>query len=180
MSCSWSEERFERFLDGALSPHDRSALLAHVDGCDGCRSLLEELRVVDALLLEPRTVTLAENFTFATMADVRTAPAPRVRHAPCAAYAVSYLVAAWSLIGAGFLIAPGWLRASGETAIDVAHTILVSFDGIGRVAARLTGRDLSTWAAFAVGVLLFDVVLALVVTGAVRFARPRLADRLRS
>ena len=181
MNCAQSEERFERFLDDDLNPRDRSALLAHVDACANCRGLLEELRVVDALLLEPRTVTLAPNFTFATMAEVRALPAPAVTHAPVAAYAVCYLVATWSLIAAAFLIAPEWIRAAAATVVGVAQAVLAALGGIGHVAARLSVRgDVSWWTTFVGGVLLVDVMLALMLAGAVRVARPLLAERLRS
>ena len=181
MNCRWSEERFERFLDGDLTPRDRSTLLAHVDACDGCRGLLEELRVVDALLLEPRTVTLAPNFTFATMAEVRALPTPAPKSVPVAAYAVCYLVATWSLIAAAFLIAPQWIRSAAETAVDAAQAILASLGGLGHVAARLSVRgDVSWWTTFVGGVLLVDVMLAVILAGAVRVARPLLAERLRS
>ena len=79
MNCSWCEERFERFLDGLLTAGESAALRRHVDACGACYGLLEELRVVDALLLEPRSVELPPNFTFATLACVRTMARPHVR-----------------------------------------------------------------------------------------------------
>ena len=50
MNCSWCEERFERLLDGLLNAAETARLRAHVDACAACSGLLEELRVVDALL----------------------------------------------------------------------------------------------------------------------------------
>jgi anti-sigma factor RsiW len=85
VTCSWCEERFERFIDGLLYDAERARLVSHVDGCANCSGLLEELRVVDALLLGPRTVELPEDFTSATMADVREMALPCARHAPITA-----------------------------------------------------------------------------------------------
>ncbi len=180
MNCSWCEERFEEFLDGVLTSGERARLLRHIDGCDDCRALLEELRVVDALLLTPRSVELAANFTFATMAEVRSMPAPQACRAPFAAYVVSYLVAAWSLAGASFLIAPNTVRAAGETAFDVARNVIVAAGGLGHVVVHLGDRgDVSSWTTVAGGVLLADAAVAVTLVFGLRVVRPRLAGRLR-
>lgn len=180
VSCSWCEERFEGFLDGALSAGERARLLAHVDGCDACRGLLEELRVVDALLLQPRTVELPPNFTFATMADVRAMPPPCAHRAPIAASLVAYIVTAWSLLGAAYLIAPNVVLAAGRDALAVANTVLAAFAGIGHTLAHLGSRgDTSSWTTIAGGVILADVLVLVAVAAVLRAARPRIAGRLR-
>jgi hypothetical protein len=180
VNCSWCEERFEGFLDGVLAAGERAHLVHHVDACDDCRALLEELRVVDALLLTPRTVELATNFTFATMAELRSMPLPRPRRLPVNAYVVSYLVAAWSLIGASFLIAPTTILAAGETTFDVAHNVLVAAGGLGHVAIHLGDRgDVSSWTTVAGGVLIADAAIALALVFGLRAVRPRIAQRLR-
>jgi len=130
VTCSWCEERFERFLDGALTPGDHARLLAHVDRCDPCRSLLEELRVVDALLLAPRTIELPPNFTFATMADVRAMPPPCPLRTPLAASLIAYVVAAWCLAGAALLIAPNAVLGFGRSVLAVAGTVLGALAGL--------------------------------------------------
>jgi len=168
VTCSWCEERFERFLDDALTAGERTRLLAHVDGCDACRGLLEELRVVDGLLLEPRTVELPADFTFATMADVRTLPAPCTQRAPIAATLVSYTVAAWSLAGAAVLIAPDEVRAAGRNAWLVAGTVLGAFAGLQHA-----------WSTVAGGVIIADGIVLVGVAAALRVARPRIVERLR-
>jgi anti-sigma factor RsiW len=168
VTCSWSEERFERFIDGDLSDGDRARLLAHVDACDACRGLLEELRVVDALLLTPRTVELPENFTFATMADVKAMPHPCPLRTPLAATLVAYVVATWSLVGAAALIAPQHLLSACRSAYAVAATIFAAFAGL--------------WHAFAPlgqGVVIADVLVLAGVLLLVRVARPRISERLR-
>jgi len=123
VSCNSSEALFEQYLDNTLLPARRAVLLAHLNHCGRCKGVLEELRVVDALIASPRHVELPENFTFATMAEVRTLPRPQVSTAPVYAYLIAYLVAAWLLAGAGFLFAASAMRAFGETALDAGRAV---------------------------------------------------------
>lgn len=177
MTCSWCEERFERFLDGQLSPRERARLLAHVDGCDACRGLLEELRVVDALLLAPRTVELPENFTCATMADVRAMPAPCPLRTPLAASLIAYVVAAWSLVLAALLIAPSAVLGAGRSALAVAGTVCAALGGVQHAIVQLGEHgDVSSWTTVAGGVVIAD---GIVLVAAVAILRPRIAERLR-
>jgi hypothetical protein len=180
LMCDWCEERFEPFLDDALTTGERARLLAHVDGCDPCRGLLEELRVVDALLLEPRTVELPENFTCATMADVRAMPVPCARRAPIAALLAAYIAGAWSLVGAAFLIVPQHMTAFVQHTFAVTSTVLAALGGIGHVFSHFGDRgDVSSWTTVAGGVIIADALAVVGVVAALRFARPRSAERLR-
>ncbi|HEY0613975.1 MAG TPA: zf-HC2 domain-containing protein [Candidatus Elarobacter sp.] len=179
MTCNSSEALFEGYLDGTLIPAQRARLLGHLSGCGRCKGVLEELRVVDALLAAPRAIELPANFTFATMADVRTMPRPHVSRAPLPAYLVSYLLAAWLMVGAGFLLAPGAMLAVGDSALDASALVLRPFGAVGHGAARLFG-DVGSFGTILGAAVALDVavVLALVVGFAV--VRPRLAGRLRS
>jgi hypothetical protein len=180
VTCSWCEERFERFLDGALSAGERARLLAHVDGCDACRGLLEELRVVDALLLAPRAIELPANFTVTTMADVRALPPPAVRRAPIAATLIAYTVAAWSLAGAAVLIAPTAVLHAGHNALILATRLLAALGGVQHSLAHLGERGIaSSWTTVAGGVILADALVLVAVAAALRAGRPRIAGRLR-
>jgi anti-sigma factor RsiW len=180
LTCDWCEERFEPFLDDALSAGERARLLGHVDDCDACRGLLEELRVVDALLLEPRTIELPENFTFATMADVHAMPLPCARRAPIAALLAAYIAGAWSLVGAAFLIIPQHMTAFVQHTLAVTSTVLAALGGIGHVFAHLGDRgDMSSWTTVAGGVILADALVVVAVVAALRFVRPRIVERLR-
>jgi anti-sigma factor RsiW len=140
VTCGWCEERFERFLDGLLTGAECARLVSHVDACTACYALLEELRVVDALLLEPRSVELPPNFTDATLACVHAIAQPRVRRPPIAASLVSYVVGAWGLAGAAFLIAPSRVLAAGETALGTTNTVLIALGGLGHVATHVAER----------------------------------------
>ncbi len=137
MTCSWCEERFERFLDGDLTSLEHARLSAHVSSCDACRSLLEELRVVDALLLQPRAIEPAPNFTCKTMADIRAMPPPATTRSHVPAYLTCYMVAAWLLIGAACLLLPQTMRAFADAIAAIARgvtgalgSIVMTFAGI--------------------------------------------------
>jgi anti-sigma factor RsiW len=179
VSCSSCEQRFEAYLDDTLLPVQRAQVITHVNACGRCRGVLDELRVVDALLAAPRSVELPENFTFVTMAEVRSVPRPHVSHAPTFAYLVSYLVAAWLLIGAGFLLAPNVMRAFGETALDLSGPVARMIGSFARAGLRVAA-DFGLLGP-AGGAAIF-VAAAAVVTAIVALAllRPRLAERLRS
>ncbi|GAC1580805.1 MAG: hypothetical protein NVS3B7_15580 [Candidatus Elarobacter sp.] len=179
MSCSSSEALFEAYLDDTLAPAQRARLLAHLNGCGACLGILHELRVVDALLAAPRTVELPENFTFATMAEVRSQRRPYVSTAPAYAYLVSYLVAAWLLVGAGFLLAGPTMRALGETALDVSGGFARTFASLGHAGARIAG-DFGPLGTMVGAAVALDIVVVLAIVIGFTVVRPRIAERLRS
>jgi len=102
MRCSSSEPLLDEFVDGTLSPADHARVAAHVAQCDDCAALLQELRVIDALLMKPRQLEPAPNFTFKVMADVRALPVPHPHHRFPFAVLGTYVAFAWLTI-AGFL-----------------------------------------------------------------------------
>jgi len=179
VSCNSSEMLFEGYLDNTLLPAQRARLLAHVGGCGRCKGVLDELRVVDALLATPRALELPQNFTFATMAEVRSLPRPHVSTAPVFAYLVSYLAAAWLLIGAGFLLAASAMRAFGETALDTSAQLVRTFGGVGHAGVRVFDH-LGSLGTFLGAALVFDAAVALALVVGFTVVRPRLAERLRS
>jgi len=178
VSCSSSEALFEAYLDDTLLPAQRARLLRHLNGCGRCKGVLDELRVVDALLAGPRQVELPPNFTFAAMAEVRSLPRPHVTHAPLLAYLISYLVAAWLLVGAGFLLAGSAMRAFGETALDTSAQLVHTAGAIGSAGARVAG-DFGSLTAFLGAAIVLDVAVALALVVGFAVVRPRLAERLR-
>ena len=180
MNCDQCRERFERFLDGRVTAVERARMAAHVDACAACRGLLEELRVVDALLRDPRAIELPADFTAATMAGVHALTPPPARRVPLAASLVSYVVAAWSLAGAAFLISPAGVLSAGKTSLAVANTVLVAVAGIGHVVVHLGDRgDVRSWTTLAGGVAIADGLLLAAIGAALRAARPRIVERLR-
>jgi anti-sigma factor RsiW len=179
VNCSSFEDRFEEYLDGTLTPAVRVRLRAHLDRCGSCQGVLEELRVVDALIAAPRSLELPGNFTFATMAEVRALPRPHGSPVPVVAYLVSYLAAAWLLIGAGFLLAANLMRAFGETTLDLAGSLARSLGALGHAGARLLG-DFGGLGTVLGTALVLDVVVGLALIVGFTVVRPHLAERLRS
>src|SRR5262245_14176698 len=52
LGCAWNRPRLERSLDEALSAGRARAVEAHVQRCDGCRSEIDRLRRLRALVQE--------------------------------------------------------------------------------------------------------------------------------
>ncbi|MGD0475329.1 MAG: zf-HC2 domain-containing protein [Candidatus Velthaea sp.] len=179
MSCSSAEAVFERFLDGKLAAAQCTELLAHLDDCAGCRGVFEELRVVDALLNTPRQVPLAPNFTCATMSETRALRAPAPYRPPIRAYVVSYLAGAWLIAGAALLFAPQAMHALSGTVLDFARSIADAIGGLGSMVARLFGRGGNVLTALLGALLTLDVLLVAGFGLALKYVRPRLAERLR-
>jgi predicted anti-sigma-YlaC factor YlaD len=180
MSCNSAEALFDRFLDGALAGAQHERLVTHVDRCSDCRGMLEELRTIETLLVAPRRIELAPNFTFATMAEVRTLRPPLHHRAPLRAYLVSYVVAAWLIAGAASLLAPQTMHAIVGTTLDIARNIADAIGGLGAVIGRLFGRGGSVLGAMLGALLALDAILVAGFGLALRYVRPRLVERLRS
>ena len=179
MNCSSSEEHFEALIDGALPIALRTELLAHVDRCTSCGVILEELRVVDALLLAPREAQLAPNFTFRVMAEITAQPFPRRRQAPVAAFLVSYVIAAWMLVGLVQLGAGTRTHAVlGSSAQVALRDFLAAFGGVTQAAGRGFSQGFGSVMALLGGVLVLDLTLAAVVAVAYFIIRPRIAERI--
>ena len=179
MSCSSSEALFEGYLDDTLLPAQRARLLTHLGRCGRCKGVLDELRVVDALLAGPREVELPPNFTFATLAEVRSLPRPHVAaNSSLLAYLVSYLAAAWLLVGAGFLLSGSAMRALGETALDTSAQLVHTLGALGSAGARVAG-DFGSLTAFLGAAIVLDVAVVLALVVGFTVVRPRLAERLR-
>jgi anti-sigma factor RsiW len=93
--CSSCEPLLDRYLEGTLAPREMAFVRAHLTDCEHCTALLGELRVVDALLATTPAVELAPNFTFAVMAEARTATMHAPRRFPLWAVLGGYVAIAW-------------------------------------------------------------------------------------
>ena len=133
MPCSFSEHRIAAYVDGTLSAREHERVSAHVATCVRCAALLDEFRVVDALLLMARTLEPAPNFTFRIMAEIRTLPRPQRTHVPPFRILAAYLAFAWIAIGIFF-----WLgRGSAGAALTVARRALVHAGDLVPVLSRI-------------------------------------------
>jgi hypothetical protein len=112
MPCSFSERRLAAYVDGTLSAREHTDVAAHVAACVRCAALLEEFRVIDALLLSPRALEPAPNFTFKIMAELGTLPRPHRAHVPPFRMLAAYLAFAWIAIGLFFWLGYGTARSA--------------------------------------------------------------------
>jgi anti-sigma factor RsiW len=112
MRCSSFEPLLDEFVDGTLAPPDHARVTAHVAECNACSGLLQELRVIDALLMTPRQLEPAPNFTFKIMAEVRALPAPQAHHRFPFAALGTYIAFAWLTFAAFLYFGGASVRAS--------------------------------------------------------------------
>jgi anti-sigma factor RsiW len=173
MRCSTSEKLFDGMLEGTLTALQRRNVGAHLEQCARCTSVLEELRVIDALLLTPRFLEPAPNFTQKAMAEIRTMPAPQPATARLPLWAAfgMYLLASW--LGIGLWIAFG--RPDAHALLMLALGLLdhtsSAFRDVGRaVAAGIGSTGIASIVALVLGV---DVLLI-----SLAFFAPRLISRL--
>lgn len=138
--CSSSESALDEFLDGTLSPVRRARVSAHVAACDECTELLVELRVVDALLLGPRQLDPAPNFSFKVMADVRAMPAPRVPRTRTLAIIATYIVFAWAAIGAFLAFGGMTARAAIAFLLGAGGRFSAEMQTLAAASGRLFGH----------------------------------------
>ena len=174
MHCDTSELLFEDLLEGTLAPRRRRELDAHLEECARCRSVLEELRVVDALLLTPRRLEPAPNFTFKTMAEIRSLPAPRVRRTSWPWMLALYLSVSWLAIGTWLSVGRPDAWAIFGFAWGALQHVGGALDGIARVAADGFGFGFAGVVAVVGTLLAIDVMLL----GGVLFVRSVVRPRI--
>lgn len=150
MHCSSCEPLLDRYVEGSLSPRRMAEVNAHVKTCAPCTALLEELRVVDALLYTTRVPDLPPNFTFAVMAETNAMPVPKAPPTRVWSFLALYLTAAWAMA----LI---WIATSGVQLRDLAAAAAAQGNALVGAVSALT----SSGHAFAQSPLL--VTLGLVV-----------------
>lgn len=170
MRCSWCEPLLDDFLEGTLRAREGSEVAAHLRGCSGCARLLDELRVVDALLTTARPPGVAGDITAAVVsATAGTRPhAPR-RHGLGVALLL-YLVAAWGLAAAAFLRLHD-LAQIGSSSLFFAERDLAALGAATHALAPATPLA----AAAVTAVLMIDVLLVAAMFFAYRRLRPLLA-----
>ena len=175
MRCSKSEHLFDGLLDGTLTPMQRRFVESHLERCARCSNVLEELRVIDALLLTPRVLEPTPNFTFKVMAEIRAMPAPAIAapRLPLWMSVVMYLAASWLGIGAWFALGRPDAPALLAFALGLLQHAGVATSAIARVIASGFGFGYNNVAGVVSLVLLADLALI-----ALAIAAPRLISRL--
>jgi anti-sigma factor RsiW len=170
MRCSSFEPHFDAYVEGELSPVLRARIAQHVATCESCRSLLEEFRVIDALLLAPRQLEPLPNFTFKVMAEVRCLPRPRAHRTAPLPILATYVVFGWVAIGAFLIFGGATARATlaaigdafghagaatGALALAIQHLVGRQAFDITAAMGALLGLD----ALFAAGVFILYTAL---------------------
>ncbi|HKU68464.1 MAG TPA: zf-HC2 domain-containing protein [Candidatus Baltobacteraceae bacterium] len=180
MRCSSCEPLLDRYTEGTLTPRQMIDVSAHLRGCASCRELLNELKVVDGLFATTRRPDLAENFTFAVMAEVRALPAPRARQHAIWAFLVLYPAAAW-VAGVLAMVLTGTSPAAVIAGISSALArIGIVSSGVSATLSHGLGHFTPTLAAFGAGVLAIDLALGCAFALLYFVIRPRVAARLAS
>ena len=179
LRCSYSEARLDGYVEGELAPTERARVATHVTACAHCSGLLDELRVIDALLLTPRRLEPAPNFTFKVMADVRSVPQPHVRQVSSFGVLGTYVVFAWATIGAfllwGGASAHAMLATLGAAAQHEGH----AFGTLATVTGHIFGRHTTDVTAAMGALLAADIVAAGAIVGAFALRRSRRATAAR-
>ncbi len=174
MRCSSCEILLDRYVEATLPARQMAAVSAHLKTCEACAQLVNELRVVDALMATTTSVDIPANFTFAVMAEVRTMPVAVERRLSVWSLLVFYLVAAWIALSGGFALL-GPRVAFLERPFAALWSNLT--DMIGAVAGIAHGVAPATPAV--VGVVCFVLFVDALLAGALiifyRAVRPRLA-----
>lgn len=174
--CSSSDSALDEFLDGTLSPVRHARVCAHVAACVECTELLDELRVIDALLLGPRKLEPAPNFSFKVMADVRTMPAPHVPRSRTLATIGTYIVFGWAAIGMFLTFGGGSARAALAFLLGSATRFGAETQSLAAASGRLFGHRVLDVTSAMGALLAVDLVGIALFTAAYLVVRARRAQ----
>jgi len=126
MRCSSCEPLLARYWERALDPRQAARVEAHLRTCAHCTKLLDEIKVVDALLVTTNAPELPANFTAAVI-HATTAPRPRRSRALLWTSVIAYVVLAWMVIFVWFALeAHTGMLGHIVLAVPVAVSIVVA------------------------------------------------------
>lgn len=170
MRCSSYEPLLDDYLEGTLRPRQAREIAVHLRGCAECTQLLDDLRVVDALLTTARAPGVSGDITAAVVSATATTRPPAPRRLSLGVALLLYLLAAWALAAAAFL------RLHDLAQLGAASLVFVQRDLAALGAATRALAPATPLAAAAVtAVLSIDVVLLAATFYAYRRLRPLLA-----
>jgi hypothetical protein len=171
MRCSSCEPLLDDYLEATLSRRQMRDVALHLQSCPACNALLEELRVVDALLATARSPgRVSSDFTAAVVSATAAAPLRPTRRITLWVPLLAYLLVAWALLALAAFDAHGVaglfqrLAAWGE-------------GGLAAIAAglRAVAPETGVAAAAVTGVLLVDLLLLALMLYGYRRLRPILS-----
>jgi hypothetical protein len=171
MRCSSCELLLDAYLEATLRRRQVREVALHLQGCRECDSLMNELRIVDALLATARSPgSVNSDFTAAVVSATRHAQPHVPRRVPLWLPVLAYLGIAWALVAAIAL-------RSHETARVLSEIGASGHSGAAAIGAALRAvAPASVTAAAAVtAVLLVDLFLVAVIFFGYRRLRPMLA-----
>lgn len=177
MRCSSCEMLLDRYVEATLPARRMAAVSLHLKRCGVCAALMNELRVMDALMATTKAVELPPNFTFAVMAEARSMPVAVERRLSLWSFLVFYLVAAWIALSGAFAIfrdRASWMQHSLAWAGGVSHDMVAALTGI----AHGFGPAGPVVVGIVSVVLFVDVMLACALIFFYRSVRPRLVAAL--
>jgi hypothetical protein len=171
MRCSLCEPLLDDYLEASLSRRQMRDVTLHLQSCPACNVLLEELRVVDALLATARSPgRVGSDFTAAVVSATAAAPLCRSRRTAFWLPLLAYLFVAWALLAFAALEAHGVAGVAQRLAAWGEGGSAAIAAGL-RAVAPATGIA----AAAVTGVLLADLLLLAVIVYGYRRLRPVLS-----
>ena len=99
MSCTWTQERIEAYIDGELTPAEQGRLEAHAATCAACAAELEDARRLVGALRTLPSLTCPDAVSQALQDRIHQTRRPTAKrwYAPLAAAAVLVLIAGYHL-----------------------------------------------------------------------------------
>ncbi len=180
MLCSSCSPLLDLYREKLLSPSQAALVREHLKTCMNCTALLDELKVVDALLATVRTPEPVANLTFAVMAEVRSMPVPVAPRTHFGALLGFYIVVAWAIIAL-------WLHFAGITTASALAGVMgaasqtwTTAQAFSAGAAGSFGHGASFLPAIVVSALALDLAVAGAVALVYIVVRPRLSAHLAS
>lgn len=172
MRCSSCELLLDAYLETTLRPLQARRVAEHLRGCRACGALLDELRVIDALLATASAPAVFDaNFTAEVLTAAQSAqPAVARRRVPYWLSLLAYLAVAWS---AAFALAGRWGSLNGAF-LSLWQSQAHGVAAVGAVVRALAPAT-PLAAAAVTGVLIVDLVLICAMFYGYRHLRPRLA-----
>jgi len=173
MRCSSCEPLLDSYLEGTLAGRKARLVDSHLRSCEACSGLLNELRIVDALLATAHPPAVAPDFTAAVISAAGTARPPAPRRQPIWVAFLFYLAAAWAVIALTALRYHDLLGFA-QSAFGSAARELPAFGAALRAVAPATPLA----AAVVTAILSIDILLLAATFYGYRRLRPRLAPYL--
>ena len=178
MHCSSCSPLLDRYREGLLTATQSATVRAHLKSCAHCAALLDELRVVDALLMTVRPPEPVANLTFAVMAEVRSMPVPRTPRTHLGALLGFYIVVAWTMIALWLHFASITPASAFASIMRAAAQIWAATQAFSAGAAGSFGHGTSFVPTIVLSALALDLAFAGAIALLYIVVRPRLAAHL--